>query len=129
MVVHTPHIYLIAIPFQLPQNFKFLFCSAGNQVKPFDGAGYRLGGDEGSDDLQRALKLSLATDDNQSEESYEDLEMKRAIELSLRATSNHSIGKTSSTFHANKLLSIRPQFIFIFFTKQLPPRGLLHLLK
>ncbi|KAK6629203.1 hypothetical protein RUM43_003020 [Polyplax serrata] len=74
--------------------------SSGNQMKPFDGAGYRLGGDEGSDDLQRALKLSLATDDNQSEESYEDLEMKRAIELSLRATSNHSIATSerSSSF-------------------------------
>ena len=58
-----------------------------NEVKPYDS----------NDDLQRALQLSLTAEDNQTNDALEDVEMKRAIELSLRATtSSHSLGNESN---------------------------------
>ncbi|EEB11731.1 Ataxin-3, putative [Pediculus humanus corporis] len=73
--------------------------NSGHQIKPFQGVGYQLGTSnqvkpyDSNDDLQRALQLSLTAEDNQTE----DVEMKRAIELSLRATtSSHSLGNESN---------------------------------
>lgn len=97
--------------FILPQKQYFLVMLTDSQVKPFQGTGYRLGSEESgsydnNDELQRALQLSLTDEDNQKDENYDDLEMKRAIELSLKATSNQSLG--------GPLLFARPNLKFDF---------------